>query len=82
MELDEETAWITRAIDSAQDFALTCRTLCDENPSKLANPLTHLMNDTVTELWDHGFSQSEILHAFLGAIEDLERYAAGEEKRR
>ena len=34
----------------------------------------------MTELWDKGFSQSEISRAFEGAIADMPRYAAGEER--
>jgi len=65
----------------ASDFSANCRRLCDENPSKLADPLTHIFNDLMTELWDLGFTQTEIRRAFLGAIDDMDRYAAGEEKR-
>lgn len=82
MELDDETVWNTRAIDAAHHFAETVRKLCDENPSKLADPLTRIMNDAMTELWDCAFSQSEIRQAFLEALNDLDRYAAGEERRR
>lgn len=39
--------------------------------------MTHL----ITELWDHGFSQTEIREAFEAALAELPRYAAGEEVR-
>ena len=81
MELDKETLWSTNAIDVAHDFAEAVQRLCDENPSKLADPLTRIMNDTMTELWDRGFSQTEIRQAFLAAVGDLDRYAGGEERR-
>ena len=81
MELDDETSWATRAVDTGNTFAANCRNLCNENPSKYADPLSKIMNDTMTELWDHGFSQTEIRHAFLGAIDDLPRYAANKERR-
>ena len=35
----------------------------------------------MTELWDKGFSQTEIREAFTGAVTDMPRYAAGEERR-
>jgi hypothetical protein len=35
----------------------------------------------MTELWDHGFSQSEIRKSFLDALNDMNRYSAGEERR-
>ncbi len=81
MELDEETIWSTNVTDASHDFAETARRLCDENPSELADPLMRIMNDTMTELWDRGFSQTEIRQAFLGAVSDLDRYASGEEQR-
>jgi hypothetical protein len=36
----------------------------------------------MTELWDNGFSQSEIGAAFEKAILDMPRYTAGQEKRK
>ena len=71
MELDNETIWNSRAIDTAQSFAVICRDLCDADPNKPVNPLTHIMHDTMTELWDHGFSQTEIRQEFLEAIDNL-----------
>jgi hypothetical protein len=32
----------------------------------------------MTELWDNGFSQSQIRTAFQAAIRDMPRYTAGE----
>ncbi|OWU81501.1 hypothetical protein [Phaeobacter sp. 22II1-1F12B] len=81
MELDKETVWSTNVIDAAHDFAEAVRRLCDENPSKFDDPLTKIMNDTMTELWDRGFSQTEIRQAFLSAVGDLDRYSGGEERR-
>ena len=81
MELEKETVWSTNVIETAHDFAEAVRRICNENPSKLADPQTKIMNDTMTELWDRGFSQTEIRQAFLGAIGDLDRYAGGKERR-
>jgi len=81
MELDDETAWVTKTIDTGCNFAAACRVLCDENPSNYLEPLEHIMLDMMTELWDRRFSQSEIRRAFQSAIDDLPRYAAGEERR-
>ena len=39
--------------------------------------MTHLM----TELWDQGFSQTEIREAFEAALAAMPDYAAGEERR-
>ncbi len=81
MELDKETVWSTNVIETAHDFAEAVQRMCNENPSKLADPLTNIMNDTMTELWDRGFSQTEIRQAFHCAIGDLDRYAGGKERR-
>lgn len=81
MEIDQETAWATRAIEAANGFALACRDLCDKNPGQLPQPLSEILNDVMTELWDQGFSQTEIRNAFMDAVGDLDRYAAGEERR-
>ena len=35
----------------------------------------------MTELWDRGFSQTEIREAFEAALVDLPRYAEGIERR-
>jgi hypothetical protein len=35
----------------------------------------------MTELWDKGFSQTEIREAFTAAVTDMARYATGEERR-
>lgn len=81
MDLDEETLWVARMANLGHDFAKQCRDMCDENPSKHPDPLSHIINTTMTELWDWNFSQTEIRQAFLAAIEDMPRYAAGEERR-
>lgn len=81
MELDKETQWVANYCDLANHFTQECRKLCDENPSNHEDPLGYIMNCTMTELWDFGFSQTEIRNAFLEAVKDMPRYAAGEERR-
>lgn len=81
MKLDQQTIWNSRVTDLGHNFSVTCRELCDENPVKLENPLEDVMVTTMTELWDRGFSQTEVRNAFESAIGDLPRYAAGEECR-
>lgn len=44
--------------------------------------LPQALNYLMTELWDRGFSQSQIRQAFNDAVGDMPRYAAGEEVRR
>lgn len=43
--------------------------------------LPQAINCLMTELWDKGFSQTEIREAFTAAITDMARYATGEERR-
>jgi len=81
MELDDETVWSTRSLDASNDFAAKCRVLCDENPNNQLHPLEGIINTLMTELWDHSFSQTEIRKALQSAIDDMPRYAAGEERR-
>ncbi len=39
------------------------------------------MTQLMTELWDQGFSQTEIREAFEAALVAMPDYAAGEERR-
>jgi len=55
--------------------------LVTQNPHHAAAPLKHIINTLMTELWDRNFSQSEIRAALEAAINDMPRYAAGEERR-
>ena len=76
----EEIPWEGQAMTATWAFARTCLELAKCNPYE-HDALTWVMNTLMTELWDNGFSQSEIRTAFEHAIEDMPRYAAGEEKR-
>ncbi|MCP5038538.1 MAG: hypothetical protein GY945_13175 [Rhodobacteraceae bacterium] len=71
-ELCSEAAWA---------FARKCTRLNTENPYQTVL-LDEIINTLMTELWDHGFSQTEIRSAFEKAAQDMPRYAAGEERRR
>lgn len=62
-------------------FGLALKELHQNNPWPDTPLLPRAMNDLMTELWDHGFSQTEIRQAFEDAVADLPRYAAGEEVR-
>lgn len=72
--------WEGQSLSAAATFARRCRELYDEAP-KDQLPLESTINTLMTELWDNGFSQSEIRHAFEAAVADMPRYAAGEERR-
>jgi hypothetical protein len=71
--------WQNQVLPAAWEFARKCADLGKSNPNEPV--LDFFMNTLMTELWDNGFSQSEIRTAFENAIADMPRYAAGEENR-
>ena len=76
-----EDAWQSAMLATPYQFALKAKQLHETNPWPNQVPLEQLMNTLMTELWDIGFSQTEIRTAFANAMADLPRYAAGEEVR-
>ena len=71
--------WETRTSIAVVEFARKCTSLYMEDP--YAEPLLErVMNELMTEFWDRGFSQTEIKTAFVAAVADMPRYAAGEER--
>ncbi|PLR26766.1 hypothetical protein SGCZBJ_08345 [Caulobacter zeae] len=70
------------AINAAARFAEVCAGYHLANPyPEQGAPLDHVINTLMTELWDQGFSQTQIRAAFEAALADMNRYAAGEEHR-
>jgi len=51
------------------------------NVSTSASAIDDLVMCLMTEFWDQGFSQTEIRRAFMAALGDMNRYAAGDERR-
>lgn len=80
MASEQDIPWEGRCTDAAWAFARTCAELHRSNPYD-GGALKIIINTLMTELWDNGFSQSDIRTAFEKAILDMPRYAAGEEKR-
>jgi hypothetical protein len=78
---DEERA-LFGAHDLAAALALRCHQLREMNVSVSEAALGNVVNTLMTEFWDQGFSQSEIRLAFLEALADMNRYAAGQERRK
>jgi hypothetical protein len=76
---ESDIDWRGRALSAARTFATICADLKSSNPNE--SVLDFFINTLVTELWDNGFSQSEIRSAFAEAIADMPRYAAGQKKR-
>jgi hypothetical protein len=60
--------------------ALSLAELSKLNPWPNISLLAEVMKYLMTELWDRGFSQTEIAEAFNGALDDLPRYTAGMER--
>jgi hypothetical protein len=73
--------WQSQWLDAVYRLAKTLEELSQSNPWPQNPLLPQAINDLMTELWDCGFSQTEIREAFEAAIGDLPRYAAGEEVR-
>lgn len=80
MPNEQDVPWEVLCLQAAEVFAVKCADLHKSNPYDFAG-LENIINTLMTELWDRGFSQSEIRTAFEKAISDMPRYAAGQERR-
>jgi hypothetical protein len=78
--MNHEIPWEAQCDNAAWAFGQQCRDLKKSNPYE-AIALDRIINTLMTELWDNGFSQTEIRSAFEQALADIPRYAAGLEKR-
>ena len=78
---DAEDAWQSKSADSVWRFGQEIEALHRTNPWPDQPLLPQAINSLMTELWDVGFSQTEIREAFEAAVADMPRYAAGEERR-
>ena len=65
----------------AADLAASVRHLRQMQAPNSEEALNMVVNTLMTEFWDQGFSQSEIRTAFIDALNDMNRYAAGAERR-
>ncbi|WP_294122501.1 hypothetical protein [Sphingomonas sp.] len=83
-DLDQEgrDQWQLRLSDCVYQLSATLKDLHESNPWPEYPVLPQAINHLMTELWDRCFSQTEIRTAFEAAVNDLPRYAAGEEVRR
>lgn len=73
--------WLDQSMALAQQFGSALHEFGTRNPWPDLPFLPRVMTHLITELWDHGFSQTEIREAFEAALAELPRYAAGEEVR-
>lgn len=79
---DPRDAWQSQHAKVIVQFGADLRALHDTNPWPNQPVLPEAINTLMTELWDNGFSQTEIREAFEAAVADMPRYAAGDEVRR
>jgi len=80
-EPSEEQKLLWRADHLVVDLANACSQLRAFDTPEGRDPAGFMLNTLMTELWDRGFSQTEIRKAFTDAVEDMNRYAAGQERR-
>ena len=73
--------WQSEWLKAVYRVAETLKELERSNPYPDNPLLPQAMNYLMTELWDRGFSQTQIKQAFEAAVSDMRRYAAGEETR-
>lgn len=78
---DADDQWQDRWMAEVQKLGGTLAEMHKTNPWPDIPLLRAALNYLMTELWDRGFSQTEIREAFDDAVDDLPRYAAGEERR-
>lgn len=81
MTLDKEDEWRSACLKLATDFSEACREIQTDNPDQATPTIDVVIADLATELWDQGFSQTEIRRAFQAAMDALPAYAAGHERR-
>jgi hypothetical protein len=75
-------AWQMRFHNALCDFDLRLIDLNATNPWPEYTVINLAVAENATNLWKHGFSQTEIKEAYERAIASLCSYAAGEEVRR
>jgi len=74
--------WQSKWLAVVSQLAAMLKEMEHANPWPAQPLLLQAMNYLMTELWDGGFSQTQIRQAFDDAVADLPRYAAGNEVRR
>ncbi len=80
-DLNENDLWQIKSGTVVWEFGKALTALHESNPWPDFPLLPSAMSSLMTELWDNGFSQSEIREAFEGALAHMPAYAAGEERR-
>ncbi len=78
----ERDQWQSKWFDAVYRVAESLKESDESNPWPENPLLPQAINYLMTELWDRGFSRTQIREAFEAAVADMPRYAAGEETRR
>jgi hypothetical protein len=78
---DSSDEWQLRYETAVFQFSNALKDLHQNNPWPELPILPKALSYLMTELWDNGFSQTEIRSAYEEAIAELPGYAAGEESR-
>jgi len=76
-----EDQWQDESLTAVHKFGEALTGLHQSNPWPGIPLLPSAINHLMTELWDRGFSRSEIRDAFESAVADLPRYSADNEVR-
>ena len=80
-ERNADDQWQDRWMAEVYQLGVTLAAMQKDNPWPGDPLLPEAINYLMTELWDRGFSQTEIREALDAAIHNLPLYAAGEEVR-
>jgi hypothetical protein len=76
-----EIPWEGLCAGAASAFAIRCAELNKANPyGSATKPLKYILVFLMTELWDRGFSQTEIREAYQAAVAQLPGYAVDEKR--
>jgi len=81
MSEPEDDDWQSKWLDAVYSVAESLKESDQSNPRPESPLLPQAINYLMTELWDRGFSQTQIREAFEAAVADMPRYAASEETR-
>ncbi len=80
-DYDPDDRWQDEWMEAVYRIAETFKEKHQSNPWPHIPVLPEAMKYLMTELWDRGFSQTEIREAFETAILDMPTYTADQERR-
>jgi hypothetical protein len=78
---DKKQHALSEAYDAAFVFGEQCAKYSDVPTFEGIKALESIITSVMMELWDQQFSQTAIREAFESAIQDMDCYAAGQERR-